>query len=79
MYGDTAVIGAYGGNSYNGSAYVFTRSGGTWTQQAELTASDGEVGDGFGFSVSVYGDTTVIGADSDNDKGSAYVFTPIHP
>ena len=28
-------------NGYSGSAYVFTRTGTTWTQQAKLTASDG--------------------------------------
>ena len=75
VYGDTAVIGAPYDNSDKGSAYVFTRSGGTWTQQANLTASDGVAYDVFGDSVSVYGDTTVIGAYSDDgQKGSAYVF-----
>ena len=44
--GDTAVIGAYGKNSSDqGAAYVFVRSGGVWTQQQELTASDGAAGD----------------------------------
>ena len=82
--GDTAVIGAIGndgvgGNS--GSAYVFTRSGSTWTQQAKLTASDAAASDYFGWSVSVSGDTAVVGADLDDDggdkSGSAYVFTRI--
>ncbi len=36
--GDTAVIGALNGDSSQGAAYVFVRSGDTWTQQAELTA-----------------------------------------
>ena len=80
--GDTAVIGAYldddlGGQS--GSAYVFARSGATWTQQAKLNANDGAVGDRFGYSVSVDGDTVVISAHRDDDRGtdsgSAYVFT----
>ena len=76
VYGDTAVIGAYGDDSFKGSAYVFTRSGGTWTQQNKLTASDGAASDWFGHSVSVYGDTAVIGArGDDSNKGSAYVFT----
>ena len=63
------------------SAYVFTRaSDGTWTQQAKLTASDAGSSDYFGSSVSVSGDTVVVGAqyDDDNgqgDSGSAYVFT----
>ena len=79
--GDTAVIGAYhdddkGGDS--GSAYVFVRSGAVWTEQQKLTASDGAAGDVFGVSVAVSGDTAVIGAYHDDDKGgdsgSAYVF-----
>ena len=64
------VIGAYwdddkGSNS--GSVYVFTRdtagdltSG--WTQVAKLTASDGAASDYFGRSVSIDGDTMVVGA-----------------
>lgn len=74
--GDTAVVGANADDvdekADSGSAYVFTRSGTTWTQQQKLTASDGEAGDGFGLSVSVDGDTIVVGAYLD---GSAYVFT----
>ncbi|MGR0482521.1 MAG: FG-GAP repeat protein [Candidatus Electronema sp. V4] len=80
--GDTAVIGAIvdddkGTNS--GSAYVFVRAaGGTWSQQAKLTAADGAADDYFGGSVSVSGDTAIIGAYFDDDKGtdsgSAYVF-----
>jgi hypothetical protein len=80
--GDTALIGAYGDDDNgdtSGSAYVFTRSGTTWSQQAKLLASDGEVFDLFGFSVSLNGDTAIIGTmwDDDNgaNSGSAYVFT----
>jgi hypothetical protein len=82
--GDTAVVGAHrdddaGGNPDSGSAYVFTRSGGVWTQQAKLTAADAAFFDLFGISVSVSGDTAVVGAlgddDAGTDSGSAYVFT----
>ena len=80
--GDTAVIGAHGDDDngdLSGSAYVFTRSGTTWTEQAKLSASDGATLDRFGESVAVAGDTAVIGArlDDDNgdDSGSAYVYT----
>ena len=46
----------------------------TWTEQQELAASDGFVGDQFGWSVSVSGDTAVIGAVSKNNaQGAAYV------
>ena len=63
--GDTAVIGARlddDNGSASGSAYVFVRSGRAWTQQAKLLADDGAAFDQFGGSVSVDGDTAVIGA-----------------
>jgi hypothetical protein len=79
---DTVVIGADGdddGGSASGSAYVFTRSAGAWTEQQKLTASDAAFGDYFGCSVSVAGDTIAVGAVGDDDlgsvSGSAYVFT----
>jgi len=73
--GNTAVIGADGRNSGQGAAYVFVQSGGVWSQQAELTASDGAAKDGFGGSVSVSGDTVVVGAGGKNSgQGAAYVF-----
>jgi len=76
--GDTAVIGAPFGEdavSNSGSAYVFVRNAGTWTQQQKLTALDAAMDDRFGFSVSVNGDTAIIGAFTDDGvQGSAYVF-----
>ena len=79
--GDTAIIGAEGDSDngvYSGSAYVFTRSGTTWTEQQKLLASDGAEKDNFGCSVSVSGETVLIGANGDYESdimGSAYVFT----
>ena len=78
--GDTVVIGADSDdNGFNsGSAYVFVRDGGVWTEQDKLLASDGAEWDAFGSTVSISGNTVVIGAvfdsDSDNESGSAYVF-----
>ena len=73
--GDTAVIGARGKASSRGAAYVFVRSGATWSQQATLTASDGVANDVFGWSVALSGDTVVIGArDKASSQGAAYVF-----
>ena len=73
---DTVVVGANRENSLEGAAYVFTRSGGTWTEQQKLTASDGASGDRFGSAVAISGETVVIGSREDNsDRGSAYVFT----
>jgi hypothetical protein len=73
--GDTAIIGIR-----SGSAYVFTRAGGDWTQQARLFAPDGQTtGDRFGGSVSISGNMIVVGSYWDNfgggPSGSAYVFT----
>jgi nucleoside-specific outer membrane channel protein Tsx len=79
LSGSTAVVGAPGHNA-QGAAYVFVQSGGTWTQQAELTASDGAANDGFGSSsVAVSGSTAVVGASSktvgsNQYQGAAYVF-----
>jgi len=78
LVGDTALIGAYGDDAYTGSAYVFTRTGPSWTQQAKLTAPNGSANDAFGSPVSLSGDTALIGATGEDDcKGSAYVFTRI--
>ena len=80
--GNTALVGAFredtSPNTDNGAAYVFTRSGGTWTQQQKLLASDRATNDNFGGSVtlSADGNTALISAYSDNSAvGSAYVFT----
>jgi len=81
LSGDTALVGAPlddGGADlcHQGSAYVFTRTGGTWSQQAQLTASDGAAGDQFGRSVALSGDTALVGATGANaGKGAAYAFT----
>lgn len=79
--GDTAVIGAYGESELGfeaGAAYVFVRSGNDWIQQAKLLANDGALGDRFGESVAISGNTIVVGAHWDDDhgrnSGSAYVF-----
>ncbi len=103
---DTAVVGAYGessnaagidGNQADnsmadaGAAYVFVRTGTTWTQQAYLKASSTNAGDEFGRAVAISGDTVVIGApeedgngegvlgddtnNSGSNSGAAYVFT----
>lgn len=94
---DTAVVGAWSedgtgdATSGSGAAYVFTRSGTTWSQEAHLRASNAATGDRFGYSVSISGDTLAVGApledssatgsngveidDSSTDSGAAYVFT----
>ena len=86
--GDTLVVGARGDDdagSFSGSAYVFERNlGGTdnWDERIKLTASDATASDAFGNSVSISGDTLVIGAPGNDDagdfSGSAYVFERDH-
>ena len=81
--GDYALVGAsgktIGSNSFQGAAYVFVRSGSSWTQQARLTASDGAVRDYFGTSVAISGDYALVGASgktigSNTNQGAAYIF-----
>ncbi|MDX1980464.1 MAG: FG-GAP repeat protein [Bryobacteraceae bacterium] len=81
--GNVVVVGApyddVGTRADQGSAYVFLRSNGVWSQVAKLTATDGAAGDNFGSSVAIRWDTIVVGARYDDagpnaDLGSAYVF-----
>src|SRR5262245_47543348 len=83
LSGDTMAVGAhYYDNVLNaeiGSVYVFTRSGGAWTQQQKLIASDPAASGTFGRALALNGDTLMVGAYSDNagifQQGSVYVFT----
>lgn len=65
-----------------GSAYVFTATGGVWSQSQKLVALDGEAGDRFGAGVALGSGVAIVGAPHDNhgmlhvDNGSAYVFKP---
>lgn len=81
--GDTAIVGASyddgPAGTHQGSAYVFVRSGATWTEQAHLFASDAAMNDRFGISVAISGDYAIMGALNDDDPvgtdpGSAYIF-----
>ena len=83
--GDTAIVGAHtsdpGGNDRHGSATVFTRSGGTWTEQQTINESNGRENAQFGISVALTadGDTAIVGAYLSNPSpgahGSVTVFT----
>lgn len=79
--GDFIVVGALGKDYATGAAYVFQRNQGgpdNWGEVAILTASDAEVGDKFGYSVGVSGDTIVVGANYEdgagNIRGAAYIY-----
>jgi hypothetical protein len=72
--GTTLAVGAYGEGGNTGAVYVFTKSGATWSQQARITAPNGEANDYFGNAValSADGNTLAIGADgeSGDQKGT---------
>lgn len=78
---DTIVVGADGDDDNgfdSGSAYIFRLNDSNWVEECKLVASDGTMGDGFGVSADISGDTIVIGATGDDDNGdesgSAYIF-----
>jgi len=91
--GDTAVVGAWYGSGTSGgiergAAYVYERNwnmynppnpqADNWGEIAKLTASDAADNDHFGFSVSISGDSIVVGAwhedGAGSNRGAAYVF-----
>ncbi|MFM8269507.1 MAG: IPT/TIG domain-containing protein, partial [Pseudomonadota bacterium] len=49
-------------NGQSGAAYVYKRTGTTWAQEAYLKASNNKPGDSFGNSLSISGETIVVGA-----------------
>jgi hypothetical protein len=77
--GSTALIGAPWKYYYDGAAYVYGHGSTGWSQQAELTASNGATDDVFGSSVALNsnGTAALIGAPGKNyNSGAAYVFVP---
>src|SRR5258708_9040798 len=80
LNGSTALIGADGDNSFQGAAYLFTKSNSSWSQGQKLTASDGLPGDEFGYRVVLANNTLLVGAFTATvggvaSQGAAYVFT----
>src|SRR6266576_3781972 len=80
LNGSTALIGADGDNSFQGAAYLFTQSNGSWSEGQKLTASDGLAGDEFGYRVALADDTLLVGAftatvGGNASQGAAYLFT----
>ena len=89
----TGVDGSQGDNSAaeSGAVYVFTRSGGTWRQQAYIKASNADAGDRFGSAIALWGNTLAVGAPKESSNavgvngsqgdnsaggsGAVYVFT----
>ena len=87
--GDQTAYDAYDADD-SGAAYLFVRSGESWSQEAYLKASNAEAGDKFGSAVAIYdqsvvvtaiqedsSDTGVDGSQTSNGapgSGAAYVF-----
>ncbi len=76
---DSSAIGLNGDQSNDsavdddsGAVYLFTKSGGSWSQQAYIKASNTEAGDRFGVSVSLAGnsETLAIGAHKEDSAAS---------
>jgi len=69
--GGSAAVGAYGRQDYRGAAYIFARSGSSWSEQAQFRAPDGGSWTSFGRSVAISGDSAAVGAPG---VSAAYVF-----
>src|SRR6266404_4711663 len=79
LNGSTALIGADGDNSFQGAAYLFTNSNGSWSEGQKLIASDGLAGDEFGYRVALADNTLLVGAFTATvggvaSQGAAYLF-----
>ena len=77
--GNTAIVGGYGDNSELGAAWVYTRTGGVWSQQGNKLVGTGAIGgarQGVSVSISSDGNTVIVGGYFDNSNaGAAWVFT----
>lgn len=76
---NSALIGAYGVNAYQGTSYIFQKKSGVWKQSEELDASDGVPGQVFGYFTALDRVTALVGAfgtniDGNNEQGAAYMF-----
>ena len=75
--GDTALIGATGDGNNTGAAWIYTRSGATWTEQKKIVPSNetGSANFGSGVALSADGNTALIGGDGDNGgDGALWVY-----
>jgi hypothetical protein len=80
--GNTAIVGGPRYNSDVGGAWVYTRSGGVWTQQGTELVSTSTVGhsplQGYSVALSADGNTAIVGGPGDDlDTGAAWIYTRI--
>jgi hypothetical protein len=76
LYNNTLIIGGYGDSISRGAIWLFNRNGITWTQSGDKLIGFGYSGNSrFGYSVNLFGDSVVIGGDSDDSNlGATWVF-----
>jgi len=75
MHGNYAIISSTMGNDNIGCAYIFKLTDDTWEEEQILTPTDGVIDDGFGQSITIYGNYALIAAPYDDDmNGSVYIF-----
>lgn len=77
--GLTCIIGAHGEDTNGvdaGAVYIFENTAGTWSEVAKLTGSDTQAGDWFGRGVNLSydGSVCIVGAQTHNGHGAAYIF-----
>ncbi len=79
--GNTAIVGGTADNNYQGAAWIYTRSGGAWTQQGTKlvgTGASGAAWQGKSVALSADGNTAMVGGYQDNNRqGAAWVYTRI--
>ena len=86
LYQDTALVGAYNStvssNSASGAAYLFSGSGATWSQQAELTSTTPAASNNFGRAVALSGYNAIVGAPGESsgaDSNVGAIYSLIYP
>src|SRR5271155_3535337 len=81
--GNTAIVGGVGDSLGNGAVWVYTRSGGVWTQQGSKLVGAGAVGaarQGSSVALSADGNTAIVGGFGDNGSvGAVWVFVQAVP
>jgi hypothetical protein len=77
--GSTAIVGGHADSNYTGAAWIYIRSGSTWSQQGTKLVGTGAVGHAWqavSVSISADGNTAIIGGyDDDSGRGAIWVFT----
>src|SRR5215813_10077175 len=72
--GNTAIVGGWSDNGKTGAAWVFTRSGGVWTQQNKLVGTGAVARLGTSIALTADGNVAIVGGFAE-DGGVALVFT----